>query len=54
MKGQKDISHPNRQMTPDTIGLFVSYLVNKFLEGQKELVVFDPGKWEQETYCLLY
>ncbi|MGE6628892.1 class I SAM-dependent methyltransferase [Bacillus sp. NPDC077027] len=43
LKGQKDISHPNRQMTPDTIGLFVSYLVNKFLEGQKELVVFDPA-----------
>ncbi|PCK20517.1 SAM-dependent methyltransferase [Bacillus pumilus] len=43
LKGQKDISHPNRQMTPDTIGLFVSYLVNKFLEGQKELAVFDPA-----------
>ncbi|MCY7552919.1 class I SAM-dependent methyltransferase, partial [Bacillus safensis] len=22
---------------------FVSYLVNKFLDGQKELVVFDPA-----------
>ncbi|MEG7380282.1 class I SAM-dependent methyltransferase [Bacillus subtilis] len=43
LKGLKDISHPNRQMTPDTIGIFISYLVNKFMAGQKELTVLDPA-----------
>lgn len=35
LKGQKDIPHPNRQMTPDTIGLFIGYLVNKFIGPKK-------------------
>lgn len=43
LKGLKDISHPNRQMTPDTIGLFISYLVNKFMADKKELTVLDPA-----------
>ncbi|ASB62027.1 hypothetical protein SC22_07115 [Bacillus sp. A053] len=43
LKGMKDISHPNRQMTPDTIGLFISYLVNKFMADNKELTVLDPA-----------
>ncbi|MBT2574102.1 class I SAM-dependent methyltransferase [Bacillus sp. ISL-51] len=43
LKGLKDKSHPNRQMTPDTIGLFISYLVNKFTGGQKGLTLLDPA-----------
>ncbi|WP_457982439.1 class I SAM-dependent methyltransferase [Bacillus paralicheniformis] len=43
LKGQKDIPHPNRQMTPDTIGLFIGYLVNKFIGPKKELTLFDPA-----------
>ncbi|KAF1681551.1 class I SAM-dependent methyltransferase [Bacillus mexicanus] len=43
LKGLKDISHPNRQMTPDTIGLFISYLVNKFMADKKELTILDPA-----------
>jgi site-specific DNA-methyltransferase (adenine-specific) len=43
LKGQKDIPHPNRQMTPDTIGLFIGYLVNKFMERKKGLTLFDPA-----------
>ncbi|MCM3157662.1 MULTISPECIES: class I SAM-dependent methyltransferase [Bacillus] len=43
LKGMKDISHPNRQMTPDTIGLFISYLVNKFMADKKELTILDPA-----------
>ncbi len=43
LKGLKDKSHPNRQMTPDTIGLFISYLVNKFTGGRKGLTLLDPA-----------
>ncbi|MBJ7897336.1 SAM-dependent methyltransferase [Bacillus atrophaeus] len=43
LKGLKDKSHPNRQMTPDTIGLFISYLVNKFTEGKKDMTILDPA-----------
>ncbi len=43
LKGLKDISHPNRQMTPDTIGLFISYLVNKFMAGKKDVTLLDPA-----------
>lgn len=30
-------------MTPDTIGLFISYLVNKFMADKKELTILDPA-----------
>ncbi|MFN2747645.1 MULTISPECIES: class I SAM-dependent methyltransferase [unclassified Bacillus (in: firmicutes)] len=43
LKGQKEIPHPNRQMTPDTIGLFIGYLVNKFMESKKGMTLFDPA-----------
>jgi len=43
LKGLKEASHPNHQMTPDTIGLFLSYLINKFLEGQKNIRLLDPA-----------
>lgn len=43
LKGMKDISHPNRQMTPDTIGLLISYLVNKFMADKKEPTILDPA-----------
>ncbi|MEC3605574.1 class I SAM-dependent methyltransferase [Bacillus glycinifermentans] len=43
LKGLKNIPHPNRQMTPDTIGLFIGYLVNKFMGRKKGLTLFDPA-----------
>ncbi|MGN9864229.1 class I SAM-dependent methyltransferase [Bacillus swezeyi] len=43
LKGQKNIPHPNRQMTPDTIGLFIGYLVNKFIGRKKGMTFFDPA-----------
>lgn len=42
LKGLKEASHPNHQMTPDTVGLFVSYLMDKFLQGLKEIRLLDP------------
>ena len=34
---------PNHQMTPDAVGLFVSYLVGKFMHNQKEFTILDPA-----------
>ena len=34
---------PNHQMTPDAVGLFVSYLVGKFMQNQKGYTILDPA-----------
>jgi site-specific DNA-methyltransferase (adenine-specific) len=43
LKGLKEGTHPNHQMTPDTIGLFLGYLVSKFVGKKKEVSVLDPA-----------
>lgn len=43
LKGMKDNIQPNHQMTPDTIGIFVSYLVRKFMGDNKQFRLFDPA-----------
>ncbi|MDQ0231042.1 class I SAM-dependent methyltransferase [Metabacillus malikii] len=43
LKGLKEGAHPNHQMTPDTIGLFLGYLVEKFVGNQKTLTILDPA-----------
>lgn len=43
LKGLKEGAHPNHQMTPDTIGLFLGYLVSKFVEKQKHISILDPA-----------
>ncbi|WP_243291265.1 class I SAM-dependent methyltransferase [Bacillus sp. FJAT-47783] len=43
LKGLKEASHPNHQMTPDTVGLFLSYLIGKFLDGQNHFRLLDPA-----------
>ncbi len=43
LKGLKEGAHPNHQMTPDTIGLFLGYLVSKFIGKQSELSILDPA-----------
>lgn len=60
LKGMKDSTQPQHLLTPETIGLFISYLVNKLLEGKKHIRIFDPacgtahllttvlGQWEHE------
>ncbi len=43
LKGMKESVQPNHQMTPDSLGLFISFLVNKFITTEKELSVLDPA-----------
>jgi site-specific DNA-methyltransferase (adenine-specific) len=43
LKGMKENVQPNHQMTPDSLGLFISFLVNKFTEGKGKLTVLDPA-----------
>jgi site-specific DNA-methyltransferase (adenine-specific) len=43
LKGLKEGAHANHQMTPDTVGLFTGYLVNKFASDQKEISLLDPA-----------
>ncbi|MFD3445312.1 class I SAM-dependent methyltransferase [Microbacteriaceae bacterium 4G12] len=43
LKGMKEGIQANHEMTPDAVGLFLSYLFHKFTEGKKELSVLDPA-----------
>ncbi|KMK91465.1 N-6 DNA methylase [Rossellomorea marisflavi] len=43
LKGMKENVQPNHQMTPDSLGMFISYLVNRFTEGMETLKVLDPA-----------
>lgn len=43
IKGMRQNVQPNHQMTPDSVGLFVSYLVGKFLEKEEEFTILDPA-----------
>ncbi|MFD2681588.1 class I SAM-dependent methyltransferase [Bacillus seohaeanensis] len=43
LKGMKENVQPNHQMTPDSLGLFISFLVNKFITTEKQLTVLDPA-----------
>lgn len=42
LKGMKENIQPNHQMTPDTVGMLVGYLVNKFVR-QSTFKLFDPA-----------
>ncbi|MBM7648821.1 site-specific DNA-methyltransferase (adenine-specific) [Bacillus ectoiniformans] len=42
LKGMKENVQPNHQMTPDSIGLFISYLMGKFMKAE-EFSVLDPA-----------
>ncbi|MGM0830174.1 MAG: class I SAM-dependent methyltransferase [Bacillota bacterium] len=43
LKGMKENVQPNHQMTPDSLGLFISYLVSKFTRGMDTLTILDPA-----------
>ena len=43
LKGMQQSVQPNHHMTPDAVGMFVSYLVGKFTKDQKEIVMLDPA-----------
>lgn len=43
LKGMKEATQPNHEMTPDAVVLFIGFLVNKFLEHRRDLSVLDPA-----------
>lgn len=43
LKGMKRSAQVNHQMTPDAIGLLVSYFVKEVTKNQKELSLLDPA-----------
>ena len=42
LKGLKAGDLPLETMTPDTVGIFIAYLINKFYDIDKPLILFDP------------
>lgn len=42
LKGFKHLKKSNQEITPDTIGIFMSYLVGKLVNHQDPIVLFDP------------
>lgn len=43
LKGMKEGVQANHEMTPDAVGMFMSYLFYKFMKGQNEITVLDPA-----------
>ncbi|MFD0051065.1 class I SAM-dependent methyltransferase [Actinomycetes bacterium NPDC127524] len=43
LKGMKENVQPNHQMTPDAVGMFVSYLIGKFMNNSKQFTLLDPA-----------
>lgn len=43
LKGMKEGVQANHEMTPDAVGMFMSYLFHKFMQGQDEITVLDPA-----------
>jgi len=43
LKGMRENIQPNHQMTPDTIGIFMSYLIGKFMKDRKSFSLLDPA-----------
>lgn len=43
LKGMKQATQPNHQMTPDAVAIFMGYLVSKFTEQRKEFTIADPA-----------
>ncbi len=42
LKGFREMNITNAMMTPDTIGMFIGYMINKLYDGATKLKVFDP------------
>lgn len=43
LKGLKEGAHPNHQMTPDSVGIFVGYLVQRFMSNKPSFSLLDPA-----------
>ncbi len=42
LKGFKEMRITNAMMTPDSIGIFISYIINKLYDGAKDMHILDP------------
>ncbi|MFH0992770.1 MAG: hypothetical protein V1761_00305 [bacterium] len=42
LKGFKHVRRSNADMTPDTIGIFIGFLLEKLFPGKDPLILFDP------------
>lgn len=42
LKGYKLSKRSNQDITPDTIGIFTAYLVDKLFEPNREIIILDP------------
>jgi site-specific DNA-methyltransferase (adenine-specific) len=42
LKGMQEHVQPNHQMTPDSVGMFIGYLVSKFID-KKNFILLDPA-----------
>lgn len=43
LKGMKENIQPNHQMTPDAVGMLVSYLIEKFTADLSHISIMDPA-----------
>lgn len=43
LKGMKEATQANHQMTPDAVGIFMSYLVSKFVKNEESISILDPA-----------
>lgn len=43
LKGMKEATQPNHEMTPDAVAIFVGYLVSKFTQNWNSFSIFDPA-----------
>lgn len=43
LKGMKEAVQPHHAMTPDAVGLFVGYLVQKLMQNKESFVMLDPA-----------
>lgn len=43
LKGLKESSLPMHQMTPDSVGIFIGYLFQRFFQERSKLTILDPA-----------
>ncbi|CQR48133.1 N-6 DNA Methylase [Paraliobacillus sp. PM-2] len=43
LKGMRGATQQQHLITPDTVAMFVGYIVNKFVSKQKDIRIFDPA-----------
>ncbi|WP_409297230.1 class I SAM-dependent methyltransferase [Peribacillus sp. SCS-26] len=42
LKGMQENVQPNHQMTPDAVGMFMAYIIDKYMRGRTGFTLLDP------------